>query len=80
VVSLRPEVRRGLEAHGIEPGPGDSPESLRERLNDRYLEDVRRLRRRQAEGEIALRDYARHADELKHRYPLLGLPLPLWEE
>jgi hypothetical protein len=79
-VSLRPAVLAGLSGHGITPAPGDTPETLREKLNDRYLEDVRELREKQRAGEIPLREYAGHADALKHRYPLLSLPLSQWVE
>jgi len=41
---------------------------------------VRRLRERQVKGEIPRREYARHVAELKARFPLLGLPLELWDE
>ncbi len=74
----RPAVLAGLERHGLVPGPDDTPASLRERLNERYLEDVRALRERQRRGEIALADYARHVEELRARYELLGLPLQAW--
>jgi hypothetical protein len=77
-VPLRPAVARALEAHGL--GTQGSPEALRERLNDLYLEEVRRLRERQRGGEIPLREYAAHTDALKRRYPLLGLPLSEWSE
>jgi len=79
-VSLRPAVREELARRGITPGASDSPAALRERLNDAYLEDVRRLKRRQRAGEIPLREYARHAQALQESYPLLGLPLELWEQ
>jgi hypothetical protein len=79
-VRLRGAVLRDLERHGIAPAPGESPAALKERLNERYLEAVRELRRRQAVGEIALRDYAGHVQALKDAYPLLGLPLTLWTE
>jgi hypothetical protein len=78
VVSLRPEVLSGLARHGIVPDDTDSPAALRERLNDAYLEDVRRLKDRQVRGEIPLREYAGHVQALKEGYPLLGLPLDLW--
>lgn len=78
--ALRPSVRDGLRVHGIEAGADDTAERLRERLNERYLEDVRRLKARQRAGEIPLREYARHVQALKDSYPLLGLPLPLWAE
>jgi hypothetical protein len=79
-VSLRPAVAAGLARHGISAGPGDTPAALREKLNDRYLEDVRRLRERQRAGEIPLREYAGHARALQEGYPLLSLPLALWVE
>ena len=79
-MTLRPGVLAGLVGHGVTPGPGDTPETLREKLNDCYLEDVRRLRERQRAGEIPLREYAGHAGALKDRYPLLSLPLSLWVE
>ena len=80
VIGLRPRVRDELERHGLASGPDETPESLRERLNDLYLADVRRLKARQVAGEIPLHDYARHVTTLKDSYPLLGLPLSLWVE
>jgi len=80
VVRLKPAVVQGLARHGLTPGPEDTPETLRDRLNDAYLEDVRRLKQRQKAGDIPLREYARHAQELKESYPLLGLPLSAWVE
>jgi hypothetical protein len=80
LVRLRAGVRDELARRGIEPRLDDTLASLRERLNDVYLEDVRRLRERQRAGEIPLGEYARHTDALKDSYPLLGLPLDLWED
>ena len=80
MTSLRPRVAADLARRGLEPRAGDTPASLRERLDDLYLEDVRRLKQRQVSGEIPLSDYARHVEALKESYPLLGLPLSLWEE
>ena len=77
---LRPAVREALSRHGVAVGEGDAPASLKERLNDLYLEDVRRLRARQRAGEIPLRDYAARTRDLQESYPLLGLPLELWVE
>lgn len=77
---LRADVAEGLATHGIAAGPEDTPLALRERLNEAYLEEVRRLRRRQREGEIPLSEYASHVEALKRRYPLLGLPVALWTE
>jgi hypothetical protein len=77
---LRPAVLAALEHHGVAIGPGDTPASLRDRLEEIYVADVRRLKARQTSGEIPLRDYARHAAALKETYPLLGLPLVFWIE
>jgi hypothetical protein len=78
VKRLLPRVLEELARHGLMPGPDDTPESLRERLNELYLADVRRLKERQVSGEIPLPEYARHVETLKAGYPLLGLPLILW--
>jgi hypothetical protein len=42
--------------------------------------EVRLLRERQVRGEIPLKEYAGHVAALKSRFPLLGLPLDLWDE
>ena len=73
-------MREELERHGIASGSGDTPAALRERLNDVYVAEVRRLRERQVRGEIPLRDYARHVAALRDRFPLLSLPIALWGE
>ena len=77
---LRASVRAALAAHGLAVTDADTPALLKERLNDLYLEDVRRLKARQRADEIALRDYAAHAQALKESFPLLGLPLEMWTE
>jgi hypothetical protein len=73
-----PAVTEALRAHGLEPSRDDSAASLRERLNDLYVEEVRRLRDRQRSGEIAKADYAGHVAALRDRFPLLGLPTERW--
>jgi hypothetical protein len=80
MVRLRAQVARDLAARGIVAGDDDSVATLREKLNELYLEDVRRLRDRQKSGAIPLREYAGHVDALKRGYPLLGLPPELWLE
>lgn len=77
---LRASVRAALAAHGLAVADADPPALLKERLNDLYLEDVRRLKAQQRAGEIPLRDYAAHAQALKERFPLLGMPLEMWTE
>ena len=79
-MALRPRVLDALRAHGIEPEAEATPASLRERLNDVYLEEVRRLKQRQLAGEIPLREYAGHVEALRDRFSLLGLPLAHWSD
>lgn len=79
-MTLRPRVLEALRAHGIEPEPEATPATLRERLNDVYLEEVRRLKQRQVSGDIPLREYAGHVEALRERFSLLGLPLAHWGE
>jgi len=78
VKQFMPRVLEELARHGLAPGPDDTPELLRERLNELYLADVRRLKERQVSGGIPLTEYARHVESLKDGYLLLGLPLNLW--
>jgi hypothetical protein len=78
VIRLRPGISDALAARGIVPIEDDTAASLKERLNEAYLVEVRRLRARQRAGEIALRDYAAHAESLKQSFALLGLPLERW--
>ena len=73
-------MREELARHGVDTGPEDTPDTLRERLNDVYVDQVRRLRGASVKGEIPRREYARHVAELKARFPLLALPLELWDE
>lgn len=79
-MKLRKSVREALAGHGLAVADADTPAQLKERLNDLYLEDVRRLKARQRAGEIPLRDYAAHTQALKEGFPLLGLPLEMWTE
>lgn len=80
MIRLRPNVAADLEAKGVALAAEDTPASLKERLNDLYLIQVRQLRDRQRAGDIPLRDYAAHAEALKQAFSLLGLPQHLWEE
>ncbi len=77
---LRPRVVEALGRLGVVAGPDEAPERLRERLNERYLDEVRALKRGQQAGEIPRREYAQHVQALKERYAVLGLPLTLWRE
>ena len=78
-MTLRADVVAQLRAHGVSPQPGEPAAALRERLNEEYLVEVRRLKARQKAGEIPIAEYAGHARALQQRFPLLGLPIALWE-
>jgi hypothetical protein len=80
VIRLRPAVRDALVAQGVIPGESDSPSVLKERLNEAYLGEIRALRARQRAGEVPLSSYSQHAEALKNRFALLGLPLGWWTE
>jgi hypothetical protein len=75
---LAPAIREELARHGIVPGPEDTPATLRERLNDVYVDEVRRLRDRRRQGQIPAREYAAHVEALRRRFPLLGIPPSAW--
>jgi hypothetical protein len=77
---IHPSVSKALLALGIEASDDDTAASLRERLNDVYLGEVRRLRERQRAGEIPKADYAAHVAALRDRFPLLSLPVGRWTE
>ena len=79
-MKLRPRVREELAQHGIHPGPGDTPDQLKEQLHQLYLEEVRRIRDRRRHGELPGRDFARAVELLRDRYPLLAMPTALWAE
>jgi hypothetical protein len=79
-VKLRTSVRDALAAHGIGAREDDDPGALRDRLNEAYLVEVRRLKDRQRAGEIPLPEYAAHVEALKRRFALLGLPARFWTE
>jgi hypothetical protein len=79
VIRLRPNVLAALREKDVEPRDDDTAASLKERLNDVYLVEVRQLKARQRAGEIPLSEYGAHAEVLKQSFSLLGLPLDRWE-
>ena len=79
-VRLRPQVLDELARHGLAPRPSTTPEQLRDAVRDLYRYEIRRLRRELLAGRIVKRDYAGRVVNLRERYPLLSVPLPLWVE
>lgn len=72
------QVREQLARHGFVPGPSSSPAVLRDALRDLYRYEIRKLRDRMVRGAIPRDEYAGHVIELRKRYWLLSVPLPLW--
>lgn len=78
VIRYKPEVLQELERHGLRPGPGMTPERLREQINDLYRIEIRKLRDRCRAGEFSTRDLPAHVIELRKRYVLLSIPMAHW--
>jgi hypothetical protein len=76
----RQAVLDSLAAHGVAPMAETSPEFVRDFINDLYVYEIRKLRRRLLAGEFAKSEYAGRVDALRRRYPMLALPLDLWTE
>ncbi len=79
-VRYRREVLEALLEHGIRPTDATPPSRVKALLNDLYRFELRRLRDRLAAGAFPRREYAARVIEVRRRYPLLSLPLPLWTE
>lgn len=77
-VIYRPDVAEELARHGLAPGPGTSPERLREQINDLYRIEIRRLRDRCRAGEFSTRELPGHVIALRRRYLLLSIPIAQW--
>jgi hypothetical protein len=71
-------VLEELAKHGLKPLPRSTPQQLRDAVRDLYKYEIRRLRETLLAGRILKRDYAGHVIELRKRYWLLSIPLPLW--
>jgi len=74
-----PRVLEELGRHGLRPGPSTTARQLRDAVRDLYLYEIRRLRGELLAGRIRKPDYAGRVVELRQRYPLLSLPIDLWE-
>lgn len=76
----RPTILDELAAHGLRPRPDTPPGVLRDAINDLYRYEIRHLRNRCRAGEFSTRDLPARVVELRKRYVLLSIPLPLWME
>ena len=76
--------RRGvleqLVAHGITPTAETPPQLVHDFVNDLYRYELRRLRDRLLQKEIAKPDYYAHVVQIRQRYPLLSVKLWQWIE
>jgi hypothetical protein len=75
-----PGVLEALTAHGVMPNADSPPELIHDFINDLYRFEIRRLRERMLGGEIPKAEYATRVDELRMRYPILGIPILFWTE
>ena len=74
------QVLEQLAMHGARPTPATRPELVHEFVSDLYRFELRRLRQRYADGEIAKQDYAGHIIELRRKYILISVPIMRWTE
>jgi hypothetical protein len=78
--NYRPAVLEALTAHGVMPGADSPPELIRDFINDLYRFEIRRLRTQMLGGEFPKAEYASRVDELRSRYPILGIPILFWTD
>jgi len=77
-VRYRPAVLEALLAHGVRPGPETPPSLARNFVRDLYRYELKRLRGRLVNGDLARPDYLPEVLKIKARYPILSFPLLLW--
>jgi len=71
-------VLEALAGHGLRPRPDTPVALLRAHVNDLYRYEIRLLRARLLNGEIAKAAYADHVRALRRHYLLLSLPVHRW--
>lgn len=74
----REMVRDELLRHGVIPRDDTPPELIHQFINDLYVYEIRALRNRLKEGQVAMRDYATRVEALRSRYPILSLSVRFW--
>lgn len=73
-----PQILEELARHGLKPLPATSPQQLRDAVRDLYKYEIKRLRADLLAGRVRKVDYASLVVDLRRRYPILSVPLPLW--
>jgi hypothetical protein len=76
--NYHPQILEELARHGLRPRPTTSPQQLRDAVRDLYKYEIKRLRRDLLANRVRKADYAGLVVQLRTRYPLLSVPLPLW--
>ena len=74
----QPDVLTQLLEHGVRPAAGTRPALVSSFVNDLYRYELRRLKSRRADDRVASQDYAAHVVALRHRYPLVSVPVRFW--
>ncbi len=75
----RPEVLEELIVHGVRPRASTPPRLVRAYLNEMYRYEIRVLKSRLLRGDFPQSEYIPRVLELRARYPLLGIPIDLWQ-
>ncbi len=73
VYQYRQDVLDELARHGVRPLTTSKPEMVRGFVRELYKFEIRKLRDRVVNGEIAKSNYAGHVDALRRTYPVLSL-------
>ncbi len=74
----RQDILDELLHHGIRPRDTTPPHLVKEFVNDLYRYELRRLRARLVRREFPKSEYSERVIDLRRRYVLLSVPLPLW--
>ena len=80
MIRYKAEILEELARHGLRPRADTLPARLREQINDLYRIEIRKLRNRCRAGEFSTRDLPDRVIQLRKRYLLLSIPLPLWTD
>jgi len=72
------EILEQLLGHGIRPVPGTRPALVARFVNDLYRYELRRLKARLAGREFPQPAYAGLVVALRHKYPLVSVPVRFW--
>lgn len=74
------ELLDALPRFGLLPTPHTPPRLVRDALNDLYRYEIRRLRQRLLDGQVAKGDYVGEVIVLRKRYWPLALQPGHWEQ